>query len=199
MRLKRDKNLIEMEMGGILFCALYSLFVRHLYALSGGGLIGVLFGSVNSSPWEQLKTVLLPYLLWGMLELLCVQPSFKRLTAAKTATLWLLTGLLSGGGLILRLCGFDTASPTFSALSLASLCLCAALSLLLYFSSLPLAPFFAPCVFLLFLFLSVYFSLTPFPPHHLLFEDCETGLRGLIPPYIDKGAAVLDALFQFNS
>ncbi|MBQ4261784.1 MAG: hypothetical protein II709_07865, partial [Ruminococcus sp.] len=116
---KHTKYLTELEMGGILFCFLVSVLMKQLYALTDGHLIGVLFGAVNNSVWEQTKTLLLPYLLWGLLELLSVQPSMKRLTAAKTLSLYLLGGLLCGGGLLLRPCGaaantaFSLAAVTF--------------------------------------------------------------------------------------
>ena len=189
---KHAKYLIELEMGGILFCFLASLLMRRLYSLSGGHLIGVLFGAVNGSVWEQAKTLLLPYLLWGMLELLSVQPSMKRLTAAKTISLYLLGLLLCGGGLLLRHCG-EAANTAFS---LAAVAFCSMLSLRLYRSPLYLKNLFAPCVVLLFLFVTLYFSFTPFPPQLALFCDEETGMFGIIPVYLDKGATILDALAE---
>lgn len=189
---KHTKYLTELEMGGILFCFLVSVLMKQLYALTDGHLIGVLFGAVNNSVWEQTKTLLLPYLLWGLLELLSVQPSMKRLTAAKTLSLYLLGGLLCGGGLLLRPCG----APANTAFSLAAVTFCSLFSLWLYRSPLYLKNLFAPCVLLLFLFVSLYFSFTPFPPQLALFRDDETGMFGIIPIYMDKGAVILDALAE---
>ena len=189
---KHTKYLTELEMGGILFCFLVSILMKQLYALTDGHLIGVLFGAVNNSVWEQTKTLLLPYLLWGLLELLSVQPSMKRLTAAKTLSLYLLGGLLCGGGLLLRPC--EAAANT--AFSLAAVTFCSLFSLWLYRSPLYLKNLFAPCVLLLFLFVSLYFSFTPFPPQLALFRDDETGMFGIIPIYMDKGAVILDALAE---
>ena len=166
--------------------------MKQLYALTDGHLIGVLFGAVNNSVWEQTKTLLLPYLLWGLLELLSVQPSMKRLTAAKTLSLYLLGGLLCGGGLLLRPCG----AAANTAFSLAAVTFCSLFSLWLYRSPLYLKNLFAPCVLLLFLFVSLYFSFTPFPPQLALFRDDETGMFGIIPIYMDKGAVILDALAE---
>lgn len=189
---KHTKYLTELEMGGILFCFLVSVLMKQLYALTDGHLIGVLFGAVNNSVWEQTKTLLLPYLLWGLLELLSVQPSMKRLTAAKTLSLYLLGGLLCGGGLLLRPCG----AAANTAFSLAAVTFCSLFSLWLYRSPLYLKILFAPCVLLLFLFVSLYFSFTPFPPQLALFRDDETGMFGIIPIYMDKGAVILDALAE---
>ena len=189
---KHTKYLTELEMGGILFCFLVSVLMKQLYALTDGHLIGVLFGAVNNSVWEQTKTLLLPYLLWGLLELLSVQHSMKRLTAAKTLSLYLLGGLLCGGGLLLRPCG----AAANTAFSLAAVTFCSLFSLWLYRSPLYLKNLFAPCVLLLFLFVSLYFSFTPFPPQLALFRDDETGMFGIIPIYMDKGAVILDALAE---
>lgn len=189
---KHTKYLTELEMGGILFCFLVSVLMKQLYALTDGHLIGVLFGAVNNSVWEQTKTLLLPYLLWALLELLSVQPSMKRLTAAKTLSLYLLGGLLCGGGLLLRPCG----AAANTAFSLAAVTFCSLFSLWLYRSPLYLKNLFAPCVLLLFLFVSLYFSFTPFPPQLALFRDDETGMFGIIPIYMDKGAVILDALAE---
>ena len=189
---KHTKYLTELEMGGILFCFLVSVLMKQLYALTDGHLIGVLFGAVNNSVWEQTKTLLLPYLLWGLLELLSVQPSMKRLTAAKTLSLYLLGGLLCGGGLLLRPCG----AAANTAFSLAAVTFCSLFSLWLYRSPLYLKNLFAPCVLLLFLCVSLYFSFTPFPPQLALFRDDETGMFGIIPIYMDKGAVILDALAE---
>ena len=189
---KHTKYLTELEMGGILYCFLVSILMKQLYALTDGHLIGVLFGAVNNSVWEQTKTLLLPYLLWGLLELLSVQPSMKRLTAAKTLSLYLLGGLLCGGGLLLRPCG----AAANTAFSLAAVTFCSLFSLWLYRSPLYLKNLFAPCVLLLFLFVSLYFSFTPFPPQLALFRDDETGMFGIIPIYMDKGAVILDALAE---
>lgn len=189
---KHTKYLTELEMGGILFCFLVSVLMKQLYALTDGHLIGVLFGAVNNSVWEQTKTLLLPYLLWGLLELLSVQPSMKRLTAAKTLSLYLLGGLLCGGGLLLRPCG----AAANTAFSLAAVTFCSLFSLWLYRSPLYLKNLFAPCVLLLFLFVSLYFNFTPFPPQLALFRDDETGMFGIIPIYMDKGAVILDALAE---
>ena len=192
---KHTKYLTELEMGGILFCFLVSVLMKQLYALTDGHLIGVLFGAVNNSVWEQTKTLLLPYLLWGLLELLSVQPSMKRLTAAKTLSLYLLGGLLCGGGLLLRPCG----AAANTAFSLAAVTFCSLFSLWLYRSPLYLKNLFAPCVLLLFLFVSLYFSFTPFPPQLALFRDDETGMFGIIPIYMDKGAVILYALAERTS
>ena len=79
---KHTKYLTELEMGGILFCFLVSILMKQLYALTDGHLIGVLFGAVNNSVWEQPKTLLLPYLLENTVALSARRSSLRRRTAA---------------------------------------------------------------------------------------------------------------------
>ena len=82
-----------MEIAGCLFTAVGCIFMRNLYTLSNYGLSGVLFGSVNSSPWEYAKTLFLPYLAWSMLELLCLGKGLHRLAVVKASSMCLLLGL----------------------------------------------------------------------------------------------------------
>ena len=88
-----QKKLIKTEIGGIFFVLVISLFLQNLYALSGNALLSVLFGSANDSIWETLKTLLLPFILWSALELMCLKPRFHKFAAAKIITLYL-TGVL---------------------------------------------------------------------------------------------------------
>lgn len=196
MHPNRTKYLKVMEMGGILFGALFSLFAQKLYTFSDRGLVGVLFGAVNDSPWEIIKTILLPFFLWGVLELLALQPSLHKLTAAKTASLYLVAGILLAGSCVLYRCGIGTNSAAFTAVCLIALSAGAAFSILIYHASFEANRFFAPCIFLLFLFLACYFSLTPFPPQSFLFRDSRTGIYGLIPDYLDIGAYVMTYFFK---
>ncbi len=68
-----QKKLMYLEIAGILFIVIMSVFMQNLLDLSGHTLIGVMFGSVNDSIWEIEKTLLFPYLLWAGIELLCIK------------------------------------------------------------------------------------------------------------------------------
>ena len=65
-----QKTLMKLEISGIFFILIMSVFMQNLYSISDRGLFGVLFGSVNDSIWETAKTLLFPYVMWGMIELL---------------------------------------------------------------------------------------------------------------------------------
>ncbi len=179
-----DKRFLAVEILGVAFVAACSAFMRRLYAWTDGELLGILFGSVNGSAWELCKTLLLPFLIWSLLELLTLRLPFHRFVAAKAAALYalgvsyLLLSQLTGG----IAAGMICVPGAF------------ALSFLLCGSSLRLRWMFAPALVLLFLFVALYFSLTPFPPRHEFFRDSLTGMYGIIPRHFDYGAAALDAL-----
>lgn len=186
------KQLIHLETVGFLFVFAAVQFLRHLYPLSHRQLIGILFGSVNGSIWEQTKPLLLAVLLWGLLELLCVTQDRHRLAVIRTAAVFaavVCSLLCSALGRSMGLAG-DNLPITLLSIAAAS-----AVTLLLYRLPFAWETLFLPAVFLLFLFLSLFFSFTPFPPQHPLFEDPATGLYGIIPTHIDIGAAVLSGNF----
>lgn len=189
-----QKKLIATEIGGIVFGAVLSLFLQNLHTLSDRGLIGVLFGAVNNSIWETLKTLLLPYLLWAMLEVLCIKPRFHKFAAAKIICLYVTGVVFIGLELVLSLFSTGGDAAAFAAV-VVCLVFAAVLSEKLYFSLLELEKLFVPLAFMLLLFVAFFCSFTPFPPHNIIFEDRATGLYGIIPEYIDKGASALDAIY----
>lgn len=174
-----NQRLFWLELGGGAFIAAGACFMRRLFVLSSGMLPGILFGAVNGSDWELTKTLLLPYLLWAVLESLVLRLRFHRFTVVKTAALYGL-GAVS---LLLRLGGVHG-----TAADILSVAAALGISYALYCSPLPLRWLFAPALVLLFLFASLYVSLTPFPPQTASFYDRTTGMYGIIPPYYDYGA-----------
>jgi len=176
-----DRKLLFLEISGGAFVACGSLFMRQLYALCGGELLGILFGAVNGSMWEACKTLLLPYLLWAILETLLLRLRVHRFTVVKALSLYLLGFVY----LALRVTGSADLFASVLAVAAATLC-----SLFLYHADVPLRWLFAPSLVLLFLFAALYCSLTPFPPHTALFYDRTAGLYGIIPRHYDYGAAV---------
>lgn len=165
-----NKKLLAMELSGAFFTAASSAFMRRLFVMTGGGLTGILFGSVNGSAWEQCKTLLLPFLVWAVTELMCLPLKIRRFTVAKTVALYFL-GICC---LLLRTSGINSTAADIIAVASAL-----ALSFVLYLSPVPLRWLFAPAVALLFLFWAVYFCFTPFPPRLAFFIDAQKGIYGL--------------------
>ena len=189
------KSMMKLEIGGIFFIFILSVFMQNLHSLCNRELIGVLFGAVNDSIWETAKTLLLPYALWSMIELLCLRPPFRKFVTAKVISLYYLG--ISYILLCLVLSFFGSRGdfmPEFVS-AVFSVCTALFLSYKLLFSRLPLKQLFLPSFFMFLLFAALYFSLTPFPPNVYIFEDRATGLYGIIPKHIDAGAIALDAIY----
>ena len=189
---KGSKALISMEAIGVFFVLICSFIMSKLNDFCGGNLVGMMFGSVNQSIWESCKTLLLPYLLWGLIELMSLSPHMHRFTAVKTIALFFL-GITY---ICIRLLFGYNNPNVFDAV----ICVSAtfALSFFLYNSKFDFSSLFPPSVFLLFLFWALYFSFTPFPPQNIIFRDPQTGICGIIPSHIDLGASVLDAIYYIS-
>lgn len=97
-----------LEIAGILFIVIMSVFMQNLLDLSGHTLIGVMFGSVNDSIWEIEKTLLFPYLLWAGIELLCIKIPFRKFIVAKAVSLWFFCLSYSAICLLYSLTGAQT-------------------------------------------------------------------------------------------
>ncbi len=189
------KKLKNLEIIGIFFVLAMSVFLQNLYNLSNHNLIGILFGSANRSIWESLKAIILPYIIWAILELGCLHPHMHKFAVSKIITIYFISAVYLGLCFLFSL--FSNGEQPVAQLTITIVCvsLGAFLSQKLYFSVFELEKLFVPFMFLLLLFCAFYFSFTPFPPHNALFLDPETGLYGIIPQYIDRGATALDAIY----
>lgn len=183
-------RLLRAELAGAVLCTAASLFLRVFGSFCGGELIGVLFGSANASVWESGKALILPLLLWGVAVLLSLRPRFHRYLPVKVcaaAACWVLYLALCAACRLLwgRFLSAEVVLSGVCALG------CALLTCRLYGSDKKWERLFAPGLFTLFLMLAFYFSFTPFPPSSALFLDPETGMYGIIPEHIDRGAFAL--------
>lgn len=196
---KTDSNFYEkmlrLDIAGSVFIILFSVFLQNLRKICSGALIGIMFGSANTSIWEIAKTVFISYIIWSIIEAMCLGGRFHRYVAARVCSLYFL------GVFYILLClffslfdGESYSMPEFTA-AIASVISSLFLSRRLMLSDLKLDMLFAPALFLMLLFLALYCSFTPFPPHIFIFEDRVTGLYGIIPEYIDRGAIVLDTIY----
>ena len=170
MNATADKRLLYLEAAGAVFIGTLAPVMHGLYDFFDGELIGILFGSVNESVWESCKTLLFAYLIWAVLESLLLRVSVRRFTSAKASALYALGAVY----ILLRQTGIE-----MHVAAAVSVIAALALSFLLYSSALPLQRVFAAALIMLFLFIALYFSLTPFAPENELFRDPETGLCGI--------------------
>ena len=190
-----QKILMKLEIAGLFFTIVMSVFLQNLYALCNREVIGVIFGSVNDSIWEITKTVLFSYLIWSVFEILSIRMPFKRFVTVKVITLYILG--ISYILVSLVLSGFDATAHSLSDFASAIVCTGFAgfLTLRRMFSRFEIQNLFAIAFFLLLLFGAFYCSFTPFPPHTFIFMDRTNGLYGIIPKYLDSGAIALDTLY----
>ena len=146
-----QKKMIKTEVGGIFFVLVVSMFLHNLYSLCGHEIIGIMFGSVNDSIWEGLKVILLTYILWAILELMCIKPRFKKFVVSKIISLYVLGFLYIAQCLVFSL---FSKTPQFVAeltFCFVSVCLSAFLSEKLYFSLIELEGLFFCCFSVLFI------------------------------------------------
>lgn len=192
-------RLKKFEIAGILFVIILSIFLQNLFNLTDRNLIGVMFGSVNNSIWEFTKTLLLPYFLWSMIELLSVRTPFRRFVVSKTVSLYFLGLSYILITLVTNLLGLCTNALPELVASAVCVAMAQFLSMRLIRSNFNTQNLYYPSIFLLLLFIALFLSFTVFPPEMYIFKDRDTGLYGIIPEYIDKGAIALDTFYGFTS
>lgn len=185
----------RLEIAGVFFVIIASVLMQNLYELSEHNLLGIMFGSVNNSIWEISKTLLMPYVLWAIIELLSIKPPFYSFVVSKVIALYFLAVCYILLCLLIHLSGLDFSSLPEFVLAVVSTAFAMWLSLRLTYSDYNLKPLFYPALCMLLFFLALYLSFTIFPPKIYIFMDRQTQLYGLIPEYFDKGAVALDAFY----
>lgn len=188
------KKLLPNEIIGVIFTLSGYVFMKHLYAMTEHDLVGILFGCVNDSIWENTKALILPYIIWSLLEMLCLGSGFHNFVSVKIISAYFLALIYILQCLVFSVTGkpYQTAELCFAVLSVL---LAFGASYVMLKSSLNLNGFFPVALCMLFLLMALYFSLTPFPMHNYLFMDRGSGLYGLLPMGYDYGANALDAIY----
>lgn len=173
-----------LELSGIIFCMAAVSLLRNVYIVLNKSAVGILFGSVNSSVWEQMKPIIICYLLYGIFELMASKPYFRRFVCAKAFGMYtavLIYVLFSG------IVPEEYSAP----LTLFSLAGGFFISKMLTLWDKDISFMFPIACFMLLLIFVMYFSFSAFPPEIDLFRDKESGMYGIIPNYVDVGAGVL--------
>lgn len=187
-----DRKLFKaQELSGIVISSLFVFLLWNLYSFTGGNPIGVLFGSVNGSIWEQLKPMLLCYVAYSGFELFSSKPYFRQFVAAKSLGIY---AMLIVYILFRSLCPNPCNIYLNCIFTVVSFAAGYFLSRWVTLLNKPLGELFMPACFMLLLLFVMFFSFTVFPPRIWLFRDYSTGLYGIIPDYIDTGAIVLDSI-----
>lgn len=182
-----EKTFVRLEWWGIPAVLAAMLALHYGYRLSSGAMWSILFGAVNESAWEHIKTMILPYLGWAAAELCAVRIPLRRMVAAKAA------GVFAGAGAIAGLFFVGLLIPGIQLTmwhllcSAAGVALAQGISLLLITREVKTEGWFAVAAFALVLLLAMYLTFTVNPPKMILFQDLDTGAYGLLPRPVDSG------------
>lgn len=82
--MKQSKKLLWFSLAGVVFLFGLGTFMHFLYALTGYQRWAAVIAPVNESVWEHTKMMVLPILLWGLVEFLALKPPLKPWLAATT-------------------------------------------------------------------------------------------------------------------
>ena len=88
------KSFMYLELCGIPFIFVCGIFLSFLYEITDGSVIGIVFGSVNNSIWENVKLFSLPFVVWGVIELAFSIPYFRQFVVAKVFALYFQSTLI---------------------------------------------------------------------------------------------------------
>jgi hypothetical protein len=189
-----NKRLFKnLELVGVFFIFGLATLFHYIYELTNGSVFSILFGAVNESVWENTKIFLIAYLIWALIEVLTSNVHFKQFVVSKVIGLYFMGAFII---ILFYIYTFFTGKIiTAVDITIGALAVIFAqlISYKLTTGDKDLKQYFIPSLFLLGLFLIGYFSFSVFPPHLELFRDSQTGFYGIVPDYIDKGAAVLNS------
>lgn len=189
------KETVKMRFWGLVIVPLMIIVFKNLYSLTNGALLGIFFGAVNGSMWEQTKVVMLSYLVWSLVEAIGKRSGFHRFAVSRIISLWFVGIFCLATYLLIYALGVESAGlPRF--ICAIAVCFSAfALSARLEYGERKIEQLFALRVYDVAFDCRVlqFYSV---PPHMILFEDIQTGMYGIIPEYIDSGAIALDTLYR---
>lgn len=191
----KQRLIKKYEIGSIFFIFGLASFLHYVYDLTNGSIVSIIFGAVNESVWEHMKIFIIAYIVWAVIELLCLKPPFKQYVVAKVIGLVFLSAAIPIGFYIYTF--FTKQSIVFVdiALVIVWVIVAAFISYKLTVSEIDLKPYYHISLLILLLYVVMVFCFTVFPPKLELFRDPITGLYGVIPDYIDTGAIILDNMY----
>ena len=82
------KETVKIRLWGLVIVPLMVIVFKNLYSLTNGALLGIFFGAVNGSMWEQTKVVMLSYLVWSLVEAIGKRSGFHRFAVSRIISLW---------------------------------------------------------------------------------------------------------------
>lgn len=186
------KKVYIFEIVGVVFSVVATVLLWNLYSLGNKGVVFAMISKVNNSLWEYTKPLLIVYVFYSLLGLAVLKINFRQFVVAKFIGVYLV--------LLINLSLLSLVDPNQNnilvfLIMVLSFVVGFIVSCNLTLSQIPLNNFFPTACFMLLLLFVIVVSFTAFPPQGKLFCDPHTGLYGIIPDYIDRGAAVLNELY----
>ena len=142
------KETVKMRFWGLVIVPLMIIVFKNLYSLTNGALLGIFFGAVNGSMWEQTKVVMLSYLVWSLVEAIGKRSGFHRFAVSRIISLWFVGIFCLATYLLIYALGVESAGlPRF--ICAIAVCFSAfALSARLEYGERKIEQLFLPCVFM---------------------------------------------------
>ena len=185
------KSFMYLELCGIPFIFVCGIFLSFLYEITDGSVIGIVFGSVNNSIWENVKLFSLPFVVWGVIELAFSIPYFRQFVVAKVFALYFQSTLIIVFFSFFRELSYRKISIAEAAGFFVIICISQLVSFKITSGERDLRGIFAVALGFLFLYGAMYFCFSVVPPHTELFRDPITDMYGIIPSNIDIGAYIM--------
>lgn len=175
----KTKQIFKVCLLGAVFTFLLGTELHFFYDQTGGHVLSVLFGAVNESTWEHIKIFIAPYIIWAILELAYLRPSFKKFVVAKVVGLYVIPiGIIT---LFYSYTAIAGANFFWADILIAVIvCLLSNLvSCCVYTHWEKAERWFMPAIIALLLIAVMYFTFTAVPPKAELFRDPITNSYGI--------------------
>lgn len=180
-----------LELWGIPVVFLMASFLHGIYEWSGRSVLGALVGAVNESVWEHLKIFAEAYLIWAAVELLWVNPPFRKFVVAKTLCVCFLLVFITVFFYTYTLFTKRAYLALDIGASFLFVVLSQLLSLKLMQKNAKLEKYFPLAIMMLVLIFVMVLCFSYYPPRIFLFRDNVTGGFGVKAREMDGAFRVL--------
>ena len=187
----------KMEVAGIFFTLAIGFLLRGTYEWTQGTAWTVIFASVNTSVWEQIKVFGVPYIVWSIITLAVARPAFRAFFTAKIMGVYtivfgqMLLYSLFRGVIGRRVIAIEVP------ITLIVVVMGYILSSRLTYTR-DIDAWFVTAFFALMLFAASYFCFTYSPPQAGVFIDEKTDSYGVPASEEYNADAVLDAMYRLG-
>lgn len=72
-----SKKLLKYDIIGFIFVSIIGTLAHFVYELTNKSVIAALFCPINESPWEHLKLIFFPYLIWTVIQAVIMKGTKK--------------------------------------------------------------------------------------------------------------------------